>query len=151
MTVIPIVSLRLVREGQARYEGAIDGPQAALKIAMDLLADRDREFFLSIHLDTKLKLLSAEISAIGTANACLVSPAVVFRAALLAGATSIIFAHCHPSGDPAPSTEDIELTRALIRAGNVLGIRVLDHIVIGNGEHVSLRESLPHLPWNCSD
>ena len=70
----------------------------------------------------------------------MVHPREVFKAALLANAASIVLAHNHPSGDPAPSPDDVALTRRLVDAGRLLGVEVLDHIVIGEGRYVSVRE-----------
>jgi DNA repair protein RadC len=76
----------------------------------------------------------------GTLDATLVHPREVFKAALLANAATIVLAHNHPSGNPAPSPDDMALTRRLIDAGRLLGVDVLDHIVIGDGRYVSFRE-----------
>jgi DNA repair protein RadC len=76
----------------------------------------------------------------GTLNASLVHPREVFRAAIKYSSASIICAHNHPSGDPAPSPEDISLTKRLVEAGQLVGIEVLDHLIIGDGRFVSLKE-----------
>ena len=76
-----------------------------------------------------------------------VEPRTIFTAALLANAAAVIVAHNHPSGDPEPSTQDITLTRRLLAAGDLLGIPVLDHLVIGDGCWSGLRGRLPLLPW----
>ena len=144
---VPLVSLRLVRERTLSYAAALSGPAAAAALAIDLLEDRDREHFVSIFLDTKHRPLGVEISSVGTANACLVSPGVVFRAALLTGAVAAVFAHNHPSGDTIPSPEDFELTRVLCDAGRLIGVRVLDHLVIGS-DWQSIRELRPNLNWD---
>ena len=73
-------------------------------------------------------------------NTSVVRPAEVFREAIRDTATSVIIAHNHPSGDPTPSPEDVAVTREIVRAGEILGIRVLDHLVIGKGRFTSLRE-----------
>ena len=98
----------------------------------------DREQFMALHLDTKHRLISREIVSVGHLSAALVHPREVFKAAILANAASIAFVHNHPSGDPEPSREDIELTRRLVRAGELLGIPVLDHVVIVRRGHESL-------------
>jgi DNA repair protein RadC len=145
---INIVSLKLVREKSVPYPAALSGPFDSARLAQELLEDKDRENFLVIFLDTKHRPIGVEISSIGSASACLVQPGVVFRAALLVAATAVVFAHNHPSGDPTPSPEDIDLTKLLIEAGNLLGVRVLDHLVIGDGRWISIREHRPGLGWS---
>jgi DNA repair protein RadC len=76
----------------------------------------------------------------GTLDTTLVHPREVFKAAILANASAIVVAHVHPSGDPTPSGDDLHLTRQLTAAGTLLGIEVLDHIIVGDGRHVSFRE-----------
>jgi DNA repair protein RadC len=106
-----------------------------------LIGDQDREAFVVVHLNAKHKIVSLEVVAIGTLSATLVHPREVFKGALLANAAAIGLAHNHPSGDPTPSPEDLALTAQLLAAGEVVGVRVLDHIVIGDDCHVSIRET----------
>ena len=79
--------------------------------------------------------------SLGTVNSTLVHPREVFRPAVTDGAASIIVSHCHPSGDPSPSAEDIRITRKLIEAGKIVEIPILDHLIVGDGPPLSLRES----------
>ena len=147
MPKVNLVTLRLVREQTVNYEKGLSGPAAAAALATSLLEDLDRENFVSIYLDSKNRPIGVERASIGTANSCLVAPGVVFRGALLAAAVSVVFAHNHPSGDPTPSPEDYELTRILCEAGDLLGVRVVDHLVIGNNAWLSIRELRPGLIW----
>ncbi len=142
---INLVSLKLVREKSIPYPVALDGPGAAVAQAQELLEDRDREMFVSIYMDFKHVPMAMEVCAEGTATQCMVSPGVVFRGALLMASTAVIFAHNHPSGNPMPSAEDYALTRTLLDAGNLLGIRVLDHLVIGDGNWLGSREKSPNM------
>ena len=105
------------------------------------IASSDREVFVVLHLDTRNRVVAHETTSIGSQNASLVHPREVFKAAILKGATSIILAHNHPSGDPAPSKEDIDLTHRLVEAGGLMGIQVLDHIIVAppNG-NTSMKE-----------
>jgi DNA repair protein RadC len=136
---IPIV--RLVHDGVARLDlPPINCKHHASALAAHLLENRDRETFVAIHLDSKLRVLSAEVVAIGTLSATLVHPREVFKGALLSNAASIVVAHNHPSGDPTPSPEDLALTQTLIRAGELLGVAVHDHLIIGETT-LSLRET----------
>ena len=105
------------------------------------IASADREVFIVLHLDTRNRVVAHEMTSIGSQNASLVHPREVFKAAILKGATSIILAHNHPSGDPAPSKEDIDLTHRLVEAGGLMGIQVLDHVVVAPpAESVSMKE-----------
>jgi DNA repair protein RadC len=79
--------------------------------------------------------------SIGSLNANIVHPREVFRAALIESAAHIIVAHNHPSGDPAPSGEDVEITKKLVDSGKMLGIDVIDHVIIGDGRHFSMKEA----------
>lgn len=112
----------------------------AAELARLLLQDRDRETFLAIHMDAKRRLLSTEVVAVGTLSAVLVHPREVFKGALLANAASIVVAHNHPSGDPTPSSEDLALTTQLMRAGEIVGVELTDHLILGTTT-VSLRET----------
>lgn len=102
--------------------------------------DTERERFVVVMLNTRNCALGHHIVGIGLLNSVLVHPREVFRVAILAGAYAIVVMHNHPSGDPTPSEADIRTTRDLIRAGQLLRIEVLDHIVVGEDKHTSLRE-----------
>lgn len=144
---VSAVRLALVREapGAYRRRPLIRDPEAAAATIRDALSGLAQERFVSLHLDTRSRLLSVANISEGSLTACPVDPKVVFSTALLAGATRIILAHNHPSGDPAPSPEDLDLTERLCEAGELLGIRVDDHVIIGGQEHQSIRELNPRL------
>ena len=91
-------------------------------------------------LDTKHRLLRTTRVSVGTLDASVVHPREVFRAAVAAGAAAIVLFHNHPSGDPAPSDDDVALTKRLIRAGDLMGIVVLDHVIVAENSYASLRE-----------
>lgn len=95
------------------------------------LMHETKEYFISAHLDGKNRIAAVEIVSIGSLNQSIVHPREVFKTALLSSAAAIIILHNHPSGDPTPSREDIEITKRLKEAGELLGIRILDHIIIG--------------------
>ena len=120
----------------------LTGPNEVLAYLDTLdITSADREVFVVLHLDTRNRVVAHETTSIGSQNASLVHPREVFKAAILKGATSIILAHNHPSGDPAPSKEDIDLTHRLAEAGGLMGIQVLDHVVVAPpGESVSMKE-----------
>ena len=94
----------------------------------------DREAFVILHLDVKNQLLDVELHGLGDVDSSAVYPRQVFRSALLRNAAALIFCHNHPSGDPEPSLADRELTRDLVVGAHALGIKVLDHIIVGRGE-----------------
>jgi DNA repair protein RadC len=102
-----------------------------------------REHFLVLMLDGRHRPIAYQTVSIGTATASLVHPREVFQAAVGLGACGVIVAHNHPSGDPSPSREDRDVTQRLIKAGEVLGIRLLDSVVIGERAYVSMREQDP--------
>lgn len=114
------------------------------KDAFDLLEPDFRfstkEYFTCLFLNTKNKVIFKEIVSIGSLNAAIVHPREVFRAAIKRCSASLICAHNHPSGDSTPSLEDVELTKRLVNAGEIIGIEVLDHIIIGGNNFVSLKE-----------
>lgn len=99
-----------------------------------------QERFIVVYLSAKLKPVGYETISIGGINASFAHPREVFRGAILNNAYSIIVAHNHPSGDPTPSGTDIDTSRTLKSAGEVIGISVLDHIIIGEDDYYSLRE-----------
>ena len=98
------------------------------------------ECFIVLHLNTRRRLRGHHLASIGTLDTLLVHPREVFRAALIAAAAAIVIMHNHPSGEPTPSEADIRVTRDLIRAGQLLKVEVLDHVIVGNPTHCSLRE-----------
>ena len=105
------------------------------------LKDRTEEYIYLLAFDKKCHLIGIFELSHGTVDSSLITPREVFMKALLCGASGIILAHNHPSGDPAPSKEDISTTERLAACGELLGIRVLDHIIIGDGRFSSMRET----------
>lgn len=118
----------------------ISSPGDAANLLMETLRYYKEEHFHTLFLDTRNQVITAQDISIGTLNASLVHPREVFRAAISHTAHAMILAHNHPSGDPTPSKEDIALTARLMQAGELVGIGVLDHLVIGDGVYVSLKE-----------
>lgn len=118
----------------------VRGPADAASLIMSDLQHLDREQFRVILLDTKNHVLGVELVSIGTLNASLVHPREIFKAPIRRSAHAIILVHNHPSGDPTPSAEDWAVTRRLAEAGRLLGIEILDHIIVGDQQYVSLRD-----------
>jgi len=104
------------------------------------LRDRKKEVFISLLLDSKNRVLREIQVSEGSLNASIVHPREVFQPVIRESAAAVLFVHNHPSGDPAPSREDLELTARLREAGALMGVRVLDHIIIGSGRYVSLAD-----------
>ena len=117
-----------------------DSAQVA-SLLTEEMADEKREIFMAIYLNAKLQIESKSIISIGGISSAPVHPREVFGPAVRKGAAAVVVAHNHPSGDPSPSPEDIDITEKLIRASEVLGIRLLDHIIIGNGCYISLKDA----------
>jgi DNA repair protein RadC len=107
---------------------------------MPAYGSRPVEQFGVVLLDTKHRVLKTTIVASGTLNATIVEPRDVFREALVAGAAALVAFHNHPSGDPAPSPEDEELTRRLKAAGVLMGIDLVDHVILGDARYSSFKE-----------
>ena len=110
------------------------------KIFIPEMGSLKKEHFKGIYLDSRKKVIKEETIFIGSLNESVIHPREIFKIALEENAASLILIHNHPSGNPKPSDQDIEITKELIRAGEILGIPVLDHIIIGNDKYVSLRE-----------
>jgi len=103
------------------------------------LQEETKEYFLALHLDGKNRVICVDMISSGSLNQSIVHPRETFKTALLSSAAAIILMHNHPTGDPTPSQEDIQITRRLIEAGELLGIKVLDHIIVGD-HHYSFVE-----------
>ena len=119
---------------------SITSPQRAAALFMEQLRYKRKEHFMILLLNTKNHVISKEEISIGSLNASIVHPREIFNIPLRKSAASVILVHNHPSGDPSPSQEDLEVTRRLVEAGNILGIAVRDHLVIGDGCYFSFKE-----------
>lgn len=144
-TNISTYALKLVKVKGGRYEGdgIITDPSTGAKLIEELfdMETQAEELTVMLTLDTKHKVTGAFEVSRGTLNSSLVHPREVFKRALLNNAAAIIIGHNHPSGNPTPSQDDIAVTRRLVEAGNLLGVKVLDHIITGeSGQYTSLRE-----------
>lgn len=115
-------------------------PQDGANYLMEEMRFLTQEHFVCLYLNTKNQVLHKQTVFIGSLNASIVHPREVFKEALRRSAASIICLHNHPSGDPSPSREDIEVTRRLAECGKIIGIEMLDHIIIGDKKYVSMKE-----------
>ena len=111
-----------------------------LHIATTLHFNPECECFATLMLNTRRRIKGHHLVSIGTLDTIVVHAREVFRAAVIAGASAVVLMHNHPSGDPTPSEADIKVTRDLIRAGQLLKIEVLDHVIVGQGKESSLRQ-----------
>lgn len=128
------------RRRQRKPPPRIEGPADVHAILEPLLQDADREHFYVFLLSTKNHVLAVELVSVGSLSASIVHPREVFKPAIVASAAAIVVAHNHPSGVVDPSPEDTEFSKRLQRCGELLGIRVLDHVIVANGDFTSLKE-----------
>jgi len=141
----------LIREVAIRYVGArrrapakITSPDQVAEYLRRRIRDDAREHFVAIYLDGRHRPVADSIVSIGTATASLVHPREVFQPAIALGACALLIGHNHPSGDPTPSAEDLEVTKRLAEAGRILGVTLLDHVVWArSGAFPSIRETHP--------
>ena len=135
--------LQLVREAPAdtpQVDQVLDAPAAVFRQLQPLFAELDREHFVVLALDARNRPIGCNTVSIGTLSASIVHPREVFKFAILANAAAVILAHNHPSGEVSPSPDDIELTRRLVQAGEIMGIEILDHLILGGQGYCSLKE-----------
>lgn len=118
----------------------IESPRDGAQLLMGKLRNMNHEVFVAVYLDTKNRIMAAKQISEGSLTCAVVHPREVYAEAIIRHAAAIIVAHNHPSGDPRPSDEDRELTRALVRTGEIMGIQFLDHVVIGDGRYYSFKE-----------
>jgi DNA repair protein RadC len=118
----------------------INGPEDVVSLLMGEMRHLDREHFKALVLDTKHRVLRVVDISIGSLNSSIVHPRELYKMVIRHNGAAVIVAHNHPSGDPTPSPEDITVTKRLLDAGVVLGVELLDHIVLGDGRYVSLKE-----------
>lgn len=139
---VEVVKLQLVREGKALYGTApFHHPGEAAEMMEPLFQNADREILAVLSLDTAMTPIAAEIVAVGGVTGCSVDAKDLFKHAILSNATQILIFHNHPSGTLEPSRDDIAVTVRIKEAGDILGIRLLDHIILGlEGMYFSFKE-----------
>jgi DNA repair protein RadC len=139
ITYVRELTLQYRRKKGESFEVA-NTPGSAARFVRRILPDNVREHFVVLLLDVRLQVVGYYVAATGGASSCPVGEREVFQAAVVAGAHALVVAHNHPSGDPSPSAEDHAVTQRLKQAGELLGIRVVDHVIIGAESHYSLFE-----------
>lgn len=119
---------------------SVNNPDSIANLFMEEMRYYKKEFFKVLLLNSKGEIISIEKTSIGDLNSTIVHPREIFYTPIRRSAAAVIFVHNHPSGNPIPSQEDIDVTNRLVEAGKILGIKVLDHIVIGDGTYVSFKD-----------
>lgn len=130
----------LQRRKRVKPAPRIDGPKDIYRLLRPLFADADRELFYALLLSTKNHVLEIALVSVGSLSASIVHPREVLKPAIRKSAAAIVVAHNHPSGVPDPSFEDVEFTKRLVKCGDLLGIKVLDHIIVAGDSYASLKE-----------
>ena len=139
---INVVSIKMVKESSILYDiRKIQTPKDAVELGKRFLEESDREQLLVCCLDPKNQPTAINIVSVGNLNNSLVHPREVFKPAILSNSASIILFHNHPTGDPTPSNEDKLITERLRESGEILGIKLIDHIIIGDNSYYSLKEN----------
>lgn len=128
----------LTRAGRQRVQ--VTTPRSVAELLLPLYGNRAVEQFGVVLLDTKRRVLRTTVISVGTLDSSIVHPREIFREATAAGAAALVLFHNHPSGDPEPSSEDVQLTRRLMAAGLLMGIDVIDHVILADVRYCSLRE-----------
>lgn len=139
---VPLVRMQMIKERFLPFgEESICTPQKVIKMVGRLLEGADKEYTIVISVDSRNKPVAVEVVSIGTLNAALIEGREIFKHAILSNSAGIILLHNHPSGNAEPSREDILVTRKMKQAGDLLGISLLDHIIVGDAEqYVSMAE-----------
>ncbi len=130
---------RLEGYPEAEKKSPVKTPDVVVSLVKGRLRGKKKEHFLAILLDTRGQVIKVAEISVGSLDTSVVHPREVFKEAMSASASSVIFVHNHPSGDPEPSDDDIKLTKRLAEAGEIVGIDVLDHIIIGDKSFLSLK------------
>ena len=133
------LSKRLISGQQGAVRIRIRDSRQVAEILMEEMMYEKREFFMTLNLNSKLQVESKSVISIGSLDSAPVHPREVFGPAVRRGAAAVVVAHNHPSGDPTPSPQDIDVTNRLIKASEILGIRLLDHVIVGNGCFTSMK------------
>ena len=145
--VWPAAQIKAAFELANRLEGypevgkkpSVKAPGEVVSLVRSKLKGKKKEHFLALLLDTRSRLIKVARISIGSLDSSIVHPREVFKEAILASAASVIFVHNHPSGDPEASEDDIKLTKRLAEVGEIVGIDVLDHIIVGDKDYLSLK------------
>ncbi len=145
---VSVIRTMAVREKTVLYEGRrIRNSEDAVSLLKPFVEGADREYLLVCCLDTKNQPISIETVSIGTINQCLVGMREVFKNAILSNAAYLLICHNHPSGNATPSKDDLVVSKKLRKAGELLDIRVLDHLILGKDDYHSMADTLGWQAW----
>ena len=133
------LSKRLIADRQGAVKIRVRDSRQIAELLMEEMMYETRELFMAVTLDSKLHIESKSVISIGSIDSAPVHPREVFGPAVRRGAAAVVVAHNHPSGDPTPSVQDIDVTKRLIRASKILGIRLIDHVIVGSGCFTSMK------------
>ena len=141
---IPQIKLAILREPSSEPLPKINTP-SDLELYLEPMKHLSEEHFVTLHLNIRHEVIGYHVVSQGTLSASLVHPREVFKAALLSNAHTIVLAHNHPTGSLDPSKEDLETTRQLVKAGEIMAVQILDHLIVTHNGVCSIRESHPGL------
>ena len=138
---LEVVSVRLVRDAPLFSDHKIISPADAVKVVGDFLCEMDREVLCVINLKSDGTPINCNIVSIGAVNQSIAEPRELFKASILSNAAQMIIVHNHPSGDPAPSKQDLQVTEDIQEIGKMVDIPLIDHIIIGDNKYMSFKEA----------
>ena len=139
---VPLVRICAIKEKEVPYGTMhINTPEMVAELVRNLIRHADREYLLVISVDAKAKPVGIEMVSIGTISEIRVDTKDIFKHAILSNACGVIVIHNHPSGELEPSSEDIQFTKKMIKVGRLLGIDVLDHVIISDNDHLSMKDT----------
>lgn len=141
MNYLKKVQIKQISAGRIMSDEPVSTPEKAVELMRNLINDSDREIVLVLTLDVRLQPINVSTVSVGTLSGSVVCAREVFKTAILSNASGIILAHNHPSGDVTPSPEDVQVTENIKKAGEILGIRLLDHIITTRNGMYSFREN----------
>lgn len=140
---INVIKLEVVRESTLNVnlpKNSVSSPEDVAKVFQQYIGKSDREYFAILMLDTKNHINAIHTVSIGSLNSSIVHPREVFKAAILHNSSAIVLGHNHPSTNCQPSMEDTDTTRRLVDASNILGIKILDHVIVSEISYFSFKE-----------
>lgn len=145
--IVAITKIKQVIDKEVKVKvNRIVSPKDASELAHSIIGDTDREHFLVINVSTKNRVNSVEVAHIGSLNTCTIHPREIFKGTILSNSAAIILVHNHPSLDLTPSDEDIQFTKRMQEASQLMGIDLLDHLIINqNQDYYSMKE-FNHIP-----
>ncbi|WP_287715122.1 JAB domain-containing protein [Blautia sp.] len=139
---LKMVSIRLVDDPPIYSEEKVENPKDAVQLLLKEFDSVDRKLFFVLNLQTNGQVINVNIASMGTLNNCLLSPREIFKSSILSNAANVVLMHNHPSGDCTPSKQDVLVTERLVACGELIGIPVMDHIILGRGTYLSMRRRI---------